>query len=209
MIIYTTRKTAERFKLKMPDEFSDPFMRILVQEVCRRERGDRLLEWGAKIFYFDHRKCIQVCNFATKLKIILVDIKVDDTSEIANIIANYLFDIYSDNKEMTKLLKLFFSEFPVGCFSRLTDRGMITTLNSFQTYDLLDGYILYDYIENGILQTRKLNRILNKDRMVRLKINGKVDYYFPAEMFEKLLKKRYEHKPTKGNSTKRPFRLLS
>lgn len=35
----------------------------LVENVIEVERGDRLLEWGAKIFYLDRKKCIQVSNF--------------------------------------------------------------------------------------------------------------------------------------------------
>ncbi len=166
MIIYATKQTIERYKIKMLQEFTDPVMRSIVEAVYKKEHGDRLLEWGAKLFYFDRRKCIQVCNFASKFTIILVDVKIAELESVGDAIAQYMFDIYSDNAEMTKLLKKFFANYPLVCFAKLTDRSAISTLNRLQTYYLEDGYRLYDYIENGILQTRKLNRFLNTDYFV-------------------------------------------
>lgn len=61
------------------------------------------MEWGGKLFYFDRRKCLQVVNFASKLTLVLVDIKVDDLPSVGNLIANYLFDVYSESKEMKKI----------------------------------------------------------------------------------------------------------
>lgn len=60
------------------------------------------MEWGGKLFYFDRRKCLQVVNFASKLTLVLVDIKVDDLPSVGNLIANYLFDVYSESKEIKK-----------------------------------------------------------------------------------------------------------
>lgn len=191
MIIYATKQTIERYKIKMPQEFSDPVMRPIVETIYEKEHGDRLLEWGAKLFYFDRRKCIQVCNFASKFTVILVDVKVADLESIGDTIARYMLDIYSDNAEMTQLLEKFFADYPLVCFAKLTDRSAISTLNRLQTYYLEDGYRLYDYIENGILQTRKLNRFLNTDYFVTEKVNGKSEYFYPAEKLEMLIKERY------------------
>jgi hypothetical protein len=68
--------------------------------------------WGAKLFYFDHRKCLQICNFASKLTVVLVDIKKSDLEFVGDYIACYLFEIYSDDKIMTVLLERFFNEHP-------------------------------------------------------------------------------------------------
>ncbi len=67
-------------------------------------------------------------------------------------IAHYMMDIYSENKEMTGLLEKLFEEHPIVCFSKLTDRSIISALNRFQTCYPVDGYRLYDYIENGVLE---------------------------------------------------------
>lgn len=107
MIIYATKQTAERFGMPMPDELSDPLMRSLMLSTYERERGDRMLEWGAK--------------------------------------ANYL----------------------------------------------LDGYRLYDFVDNGVLRTKELNRGINRSYPVREKVNGKTEFFFPADKFAALLRARY------------------
>lgn len=192
MIIYATKQTIERYKLTMPNEFSEPMMRTLAKAVIKKEQGDRMLEWGAKLFYFDRRKCIQLCHFASKLTIILVDIKMDDVIYIGYMMSEYMHDIYADNKEMTRLLDRFCEDSPAFCFSRLTDRSIIASLNSNQRFFLDDGYRLYDYIENNVLHTKKLNRFINKDYPVSTKKDGKDGYFYPAERFEQLLKERYK-----------------
>ncbi len=191
MIIYATKQTAERYKLKMPEELSDPTMRSVACTVYEKERGDRLLEWGAKLFYFDRRKCIQICNFASKFTIILVDIKLHDLEYVGNTLAQYMLDIYSGDKEMTALLKRFFREYPLVCFAKLTDRKTIAALNHLQSHYLEDGYRLYNYFEGNVLQTRRLNREINREYPVTEKVDGKMQYFFPAEKFAELLKKRY------------------
>ncbi len=93
MIFYATKKIVERYKLPMPEDFQDLQTRQLVNSVIAAEQGDRLLEWGCKIFYFDGRKCIQIVNFASKLTFFLVDLKMKDREYISNTVANYMFDL--------------------------------------------------------------------------------------------------------------------
>lgn len=191
MIFYATKQTMERYKLKAPEEFSDPVMRGIVQTVYERERGDCLLEWGAKLFYFDRRKCIQLCNFASKFTVVLVDIKAGDRGYIGNFVAQYMMDIYSKDRKMTALLERFFQEHPMVCFAKLTDRKIIAALNHFQTGFLEDGDRLYDYFEGNTLQTRRLNRDINWERTMAERVDGKEQYLCPAEKFATLLKQRY------------------
>ncbi len=56
MIVHLTKKAFERYKLKMPEDFSDPIGKALTSAVLERESGDRLLEWSGKLFYFDGKK---------------------------------------------------------------------------------------------------------------------------------------------------------
>ncbi|MCD8341566.1 MAG: hypothetical protein LUC87_05345 [Clostridiales bacterium] len=67
----------------------------------------------------------------------------------------------------------------------------IASLNQLQTRYLDDGYRLYDYIEGNILQTRKLNREINRTYPVTETVNGKTEYFLPVEKFAALLKQRY------------------
>lgn len=192
MIFYVTRKTVERYKLKMPEEMSFPTNEIAKATIVR-ESGNKLLEWGGKLFYFDRRKCIQFVNFASKLTLFLFDIKVDDLSMVGNYIANYLLDIYSGDKKTTKYLERLFEEHPFCSFSKLTDKSVIATLNHTQISFADDGYRFYDFIENGILNTREINRKVNKDWVFAQKINGKKEYYFAADKFKELLTQMYEN----------------
>lgn len=192
MIIYATRQTIERFKLKLPEEMSDPTIGAMARAVIDAEQGDRLLEWGAKLFYFDRRKCMQVVNFASKLTFFLVDIKLDDLPDIGNLITQYLQDLYGGDREMTRLLERLYEESPAIAFSSLKDRGIIANLNHTQTYYLEDGYRLYDYISDGILHSRKINRDINEKWYFTEKLNGKTEYFNSSKRFAELLRARYE-----------------
>lgn len=191
MIFYVTKQTFKRYKLKMPEDMSFPINEI-AKATITRESGNKLLEWGGKLFYFDRRKCIQFVNFASKLTLFLIDIKVNELPMVGNYIANYLFDIYSNDKNMIKLLERLFEEHPVCCFSKLTDKSAISTLNHTQLSFAHDGYRFYDFIENGILNTREINKRVNTDWLFTQKINSKKEYYFTAERFKELLTQSYE-----------------
>lgn len=191
MIIYATKQTIERYKIVLPQDMHSPIKEMALATV-QKESGDRLLEWGAKLFYFDRRKCLQVVNFASKLTLFLFDVKVDDLAGVGNAIAQYLLDIYSNNATMTKLLKRFFDDYPVVAFDRLTDKRAIATLNHTQLTFADDGYRFFDFIENNVLQTRKINKKVNFDWIFTEKIGGKTDYFYSGEKFEQLLKERYK-----------------
>lgn len=191
MIIYVTKETFARYKFKMPEDMSDPLVRAVTNAVLCEESGDRLQEWGGKLFYFDHRKCLQLVNFASKLTLILVDVKMADREGIGNIMANYMLKLYEDNPQMTKLLERHFAENPAVCFAHLKDKSAIATLNRTQSDYLHDGYRLYDYISGGILHTIALNHDINWEWSFTQKINGKTEYIRSAERFEQLLLDRY------------------
>jgi len=190
MILYVTKQTVERYKLKMPEELSPP-MDVIAKEIMRREQGDPLLEWGGKLFYFDRRKCIQFVNFASKFTLFLVDIKVSELPLVGNTIAQYLMDIYGDNAKMRSCLEKLFEEAPFCCFAKLTDKSAIATLNHTQRAFAFDGYRFYDYIEKNILKTRKINRDVNFDYPFTRKQDGKTEYFYPGERYKELLFARY------------------
>jgi hypothetical protein len=59
---------------------------------------------------------------------------------------------------------------------------------------LFDGDRLWDYIDGGILHTKKLSRDINRDWLFREKVNGKTEWFISANRFEELLKARYKNK---------------
>ena len=190
MIIYATKQTIERYKIVLPQDMHSSIREMALATV-QKESGDRLLEWGAKLFYFDRKKCLQVVNFASKLTLFLFDVKVDDLAGVGNAIAQYLLDIYSNNAMMTKLLKRFFDDYPVVAFDRLTDKSAIATLNHTQLTFADDGYRFFDFIKNNVLQTRKINKKVNFDWIFTEKKDGKTDFFYSGVKFERLLKERY------------------
>lgn len=192
MIIYATKQTFKTYKLKLPSELSPP-IRIIVESVIENESGDKLLEWGAKLFYFDKRKCIQVVNLASKLTLFLFDIKVSDLENIGDIMAHYMLELYKTDEQMTKALKKMFEARPITCFEKLTDKSAIATLNTTQTRFANDGYRFYEFIQDGILHTLEINRAINFNWLFTMKINGKTDYFYAGEKFKEIVLDKYGH----------------
>ena len=191
MILYATKQTIDRFRIEMPHEMH-PIPKAASNQIIKDQQGDPLLEWGLKLFYFDRRKCIQAMNFASKLTIFLIDVKVDDLGDAINNIAFYLLDMYQTDKTMVHLLEKFFSQYSLCAYSKLTDRSIISSLNRNQLVFANDGYAFYDYFENNVLQTRKINHDVNFEWLVTKTIDGKTEYIYPGERFKTLLLERYK-----------------
>ena len=190
MILYATKQTIERYKLQMPDELS-PEMSALAHAVIERDAGSKLREWGIKLFYFDGKKCLQTVNFASKFTLFLFDIKVADLENLGSLMAQYILDLYAEDAEMTKCLIRMFEQDQYMAFAPLKNRNMIATLNHTQSDYAFDGERFWDYIENGTLHTRRINRDINFNYLFTYKAIGMKDYYFPAELFRELVVKEY------------------
>lgn len=188
MILNCTQKTKDRFNIKYQEEFNDKLASDIVKEIIEKEKNDLFLNWGLKYFSFDKRKCIQVVHFKTKLNLYLFDLKVSDLEYIGNMIANYIFEMYKDDNEVTSLLKILFDESPMCVYSKLTDKNAIASLNSNEIYFMADGYRFYDYIENNILKTIEINKDANWNHFVTIN----KEYVLPAEVFKKELIERYK-----------------
>ena len=191
MIYYATQQTLERYKLNTPGNFQSETGDI-VRMIANKERGNRLYEWGCKLFYFDRRKCLQVVHFASKLTIFLTDIKMDDIVYASNAVAPYIFDIYDGDKMMKRALERYFESSPIVVFDKITDRSIIATLNNTQSDWAEAGYYFYKFIINEILQNKEINRKINRDWIFTRKVNGKTEYIRSAEEFEKLIKENFK-----------------
>lgn len=190
MIFYATKLTIDRFKIAMPED-ADGYVAEVIDLLKQKEGGDRILEWGAKIFYFDRRKCVQLVNFASKFTIFIVDIRNADVPRFPDYIEHYLKVLYQDDKEMLSAIEKMFCESPYFYFDKIVDKSMISTLNTTQLGFLDDGYRLCDFIKDGIMNTVKVNRKVNFDWLFRSKINGKFDYFHAGKEFRKLMLERY------------------
>lgn len=190
MIIYNTKETRERYNLTPIEKMSET-LREFNQAILDKESGDELLEWGAKLFYFDRRKCLQVVNFASKFTLFLIDVKVDVFSNIPNYMFEYIFDIYKDDKLMTKCLKEMIDKHPFCTFSKLTNRSIISILNQTESSFANYGYRFYEYIENGIMQSKKINRDINRDWIFSKKNGKDTEYFCSADKFRELVINRF------------------
>lgn len=189
MIFYATKETFERYKLKTPDQMSEP-MRPLVKAMIEKERGDSLYEWGCKLFHFDRRKCLQIIHYKTRMVIFLIDVKMADIENAPNIMAQYLFVLYEADKEMQRALERYFDSSPIVCFDKITNRSIITKMNHIQSDWACDGYRFYDYIRDGILHSKEINRDVN-DYPFPTKENGKEEWHIPYTYFAEVIKKQF------------------
>lgn len=189
MIVYATRETLQRYQLNTPEEAS-PEMAPLLQAVKQREAGQRIYEWGCKLFYFDGKKCLQLMHFDTRLVIYLVNLKVADLEYVGNAVASYLMEMYASDRKMCRALEVFFASAPVLIFDRITDRSMINSLNSRLTNWAMDGYRFYNYISDGILHTKQINRDVN-DVPAPVIVDGRKEWFTPYETFAEVIKKRF------------------
>lgn len=188
MIFYATKQMMERYKLKTP-ETMETEMKAVAQIIAERERGNRLYEWGCKLFHFDRRKCLLAMHFETKLTVFLVDIRVADIEYAPDMVAQYIMDMYSNDKKMVKALEKYYASSPIAIFDKITDKSAISSLNRM-LLDWDDGYRFYDYIENGILHTRKIMRDANRYPVTR-KVNGNTEYFYASELFGKVIKEKF------------------
>lgn len=199
MILYFTKLTLERYKLKLPHEMTPPTNQI-IESLMAKERGNELLEWGGKIFYFDRRKCVQLVNFASKFTLFLIDLKVDAVSEIGNIVAQYLLELYKDDAKMCDCLKRMFSEAPFCTIDRLTNRSIIATLNQTQQSFAWNGYRFYDYIQDNVLHTIQINKDVNFEYPASRKTDMGKDFFYRGKLFRELVTTRYGVRPAAAAS---------
>ncbi len=189
MIIYLTKKTADVYKVSMPEDFKNKELKNFVTRVIEEENGVDILEWGAKLFYFDRKKSLQLVNFASKLTIFIFDIKMKDFEDIAEILVNYLFKIYENNSKMLKYIEKYAQENRIVTISKLKNKSIISTLNHIEKDYASYGDRFYDYFEriNGkvILKTIDINKDINFKYL--FKENRKNEYFYAGEKFEELL----------------------
>jgi len=190
MIFYPTKETAEKFHIDLHKTFEEP-QKSMNEKIQSQEQGDRLLEWGMKVLFFDHRKCIQMENFETKLTLFLVDLSVKDVPDIANKMGIYFIQLYQDDPDMIKALQNMYQQHPYVTYDKLVDRSSISTMNRCQSDFACDGYAFYNYFENNVLHTKDINYDVNFDWLVSDKEYIKNDCYFPGRRFREAVVKRF------------------
>lgn len=189
MIFYATKETMRKYELKTPDKLN-PSISGYAQLIVQKEAGNRLYEWGCKILYFDGRMSLQFMHFETKLVIFMVDMKADEVQDIGDVLVYFLQNMYASDEVMQKALQRYFESSPHVVFDKMTDRSMIACMNWVQSDWAYDGYRFYDYISDGILHNKQINKDVNQ-MPARINNNGQEDYIIPYDYFEETIKKRF------------------
>lgn len=195
MIIYCTKYTLDMYDIGLPDNATSFTQRKSLRKIIQNESNDDLLKWGAKIFYFDGRMCLQLINFASQLRIFLMDFKYENLEHCGNAMVIYLLDIYKDNNEMIDLLRRLFEESETVIFDKLSNMSITAMLNHAE-HKMQSYKTFYDFISDGIFHTKELNRFVNEHF-----ISKSIGYKTPCEFFEELLKERYKGGKTHGKAS--------
>lgn len=187
MIIYATNETMKRYNLKCPNEVISPEIKELSRLVVEKEKGDPLYAWGMKLFYFNGRKCVQFMNAQTRITVFLFFKNMADRGILLNDVAHYLLWLYDDDLKMQDALKKYYNSSPLATFDKITDRSLISTLNY---NEMCFNNVIERYVENGVLQTKKINRSV-ANYLTTVTINGKKQYVVPKEIFREAIMKRF------------------
>lgn len=191
MIIYGTKETRKVYHMPLPDQIVSPLLRQTIANTKQKEAGDRLFEWGAKVFYFEGSRCLQLCNFASKFTIVMALVTDDMIKRLPEYIFEYLYDVYAGDPQTKKLIDHYLADNTIMFFDKLTDRVTISSMNYFQVYFKDDGDRFYDFAEGNLIRMRALNKKVNCDYLMGMTIDGKKTYIYLAEKFAELLKARY------------------
>lgn len=190
MIIYSTRETIKQFDIKMPNELRYPSNEAALA-VIAREGGDELLEWGAKYFEFDGRKCMQIMNFASMFTMFLMDVGKVELHHIGNMMANYMHDIYKRDNVMLCSIEKMFSVSNGISHTALNDNNILMMMTQTQLKFALNGRRFYSFVENGTLQVSRINEQFNREWPVRITIDDKAEEFVPADKFRELVTERF------------------
>ncbi len=190
MIIYSTKETIKQFDIKM--SLSLPYPKNeAAQAIIDREGGDDLLKWSAKYFEFDGRKCMQIMNMASMFTLFLVDVGRVELHYIGNMMANYMHDIYKNDREMLGAIEKMFEKTGGICHTDLNDTNVLMMMTQTQLKFALNGRRFYDFVENGVLKTSEINKTFNRQWPVRVMVDDKAEEFVPADKFRELMVKRF------------------
>lgn len=174
MTIYCTKQTIERYGLT---GITTPI----------KETENPLMEWGAKIFYFNGKKCLQLCNFASKFTLLLFDVRKNKIGNIRSTMEHHLVELYKHDPEMLSVLIHMLASDNGLLFAPLKDKRVIATLNALQSHLEFDDNRLLRRINLHPDPELEAGRWANFDFIVTDKIDDKTQYIFPARRFRELV----------------------
>ena len=184
MDISVTKRTAERYNLDSRIKLDTK----ITASVGNSNTND-IFSWGAKVFYIQGKKSLQIMNMASKLTFVIIDIANKDLEEINELIYAYMIELMWDDASIRDFIQQYInddSEKKLN-FYYLKERSTISSLNYTQRTLLDDPEFIYSFVQDGILNVSEMNYYLNREYLVTIPIDGKKEYYYASEYFKDLL----------------------
>ncbi len=188
MDISVTKRTAERYNLDSRIKLDTK----ITASVGNSNTND-IFSWGAKVFYIQGKKSLQIMNMASKLTFVIIDIANKDLEEINELIYAYMIELMWDDASIRDFIQQYInddSEKKLN-FYYLKERSTISSLNYTQRTLLDDPEFIYSFVKDGILNVSEMNYYLNREYLVTIPIDGKKEYYYACEYFKDLLVLKY------------------
>ena len=98
-----------------------------------------------------------------------------------------MYELYSEDEEIKSALIRLVGTRLLLCFSKLTDRRIISSLNTTQRIFAADGENFRKYIEDGMMNTIEINRTVNFEFPVSDMIEGKTKSFYLGERSRELV----------------------
>ena len=191
MLFYLTKQTIERFGIRLPEALK-PKEKAAAEALIEKEAEDPLLVWGGKLFYQQGKKYLQLVNPATKLTVILADLKKKDMEDLSWTLGRYLMALFEGEWETRAAIRRMFENSPGQAFAALKDRSVISTLNHIQMYLLDDPAFIREKAEPGEqLPALGAARWINEKYLFTFVENGKTGYDYSSERFRSLVLERF------------------
>lgn len=184
MDISFTKRTAERFNLDSRIKLDTK-----ITSGLGNSNVNDIFSWGAKVFYIQGKKSLQIMNMASKLTFVIIDIANKDLEEINELIYAYMIELMWDDASIRDFIQQYInddSEKKLN-FYYLKERSTISSLNYTQRTLLDDPEFIYSFVKDGILNVSEMNYYLNREYLVTIPIDGKKEYYYASEYFKDLL----------------------
>jgi len=189
MIFHITQGLIDKFDIKtvayLPDEERRP-----AESYLKLKRWDPLTAWGIKGFNFRGVSCFQMLNFASKLAFFAFNVDEGTPEMFGRIMWEYLGEIYRDDAQMRFALNKYFTENRYTIFTPLKDKPATASLQANERM-FTNEEKMSTYIQDGVVQTKKLNLEYNKGYLVARVVGGKTEFIIPADRFKDIVMTRF------------------
>lgn len=188
MIVYASEKAISGLNIKTYDKIEGA-QSLLAKYHYDKENGNTVLEWGCEMFYFLGKRGLQVVHAASGLTVFLFNLNYDEWPLIGQQVKSAVGHIFEETVDIHPQLKKFFVDAPEFVFAPLEDKALTAQLNRI-TLETAEGLDFNNYMDNGVLRTRKLNSVYNWNKLFSFGKGHKKDIK-AAQAFINVLKEHY------------------